>query len=226
MTGSAIYKVVRVNKTVFAVGSPLKVFQRIPGQQWKEHKEIPIPEQLKSENREQIIESFGKSMLVDIAGFSELDMYAVGGGGAVWQFDGKIWLAIEFPTNTRLSTVACAGDGLVYISDVHGSLYKGRGSDWELIVRMEQSLPFSDSAWFGGRLWCANDYGMYVLEGNRLVEAHLARKDPVPKEVALYCHRIDVSPDGTKMLVCGSNGTALCMDKKWEILFADIDFFE
>lgn len=224
--GSAIHKVVRVNTTVFAIGTPLRVFERLPGQQWREHDELPLPEQLKSDDREKIIEALGNSMLVDLAGFSETDMYAVGGGGAVWHFDGKKWSAIEFPTNNRLYTVACGADGLVYISDVHGSLYKGRGSSWELVVRMDQSLPFADSAWFDGRLWCANDYGMYVLEENRLVEAHLARQDPVPKQVALYCHRIDVSPDGSKMLACGGNGAALCSEKKWEILFSGIDFFE
>lgn len=224
--GSSIYKVVRVNNTVFAVGSPLRVFQRMADQQWMEHKGIPIPEQLRSEDREQILEGLDNSMLIDLAGFSEMDMYAVGGGGAVWHFDGETWRVVEFPTNNRLYTVTCGGDGLVYITDIRGSLYKGRGSSWELVVRMDQSLPFADSAWFDGRFWCANDYGMYILEGNRLVEAHRARIDPIPKQIALYSHRIDVSPDGTKMLVCGGNGAALCCEKKWEILFSDMDFFE
>lgn len=222
--GCSIYNLVRVNKTVFAVGAPLRIFERKPDQQWFEQKGIPIPEQLKSKDEDKITAALDTCMLIDLAGFSETDMYAVGGGGAVWHFNGNKWRNLEFPTNNRLYTVACGGDGVVYITDIRGSLYKGHGSKWELVVRMDQSLPFANSAWFDGRLWCANDYGMYVLEGKELVAAHKARKDPIPTQVALYCHRIDVSPDGTKMLACGGNGAALCDGSNWEILFSDLDF--
>ena len=222
--GCAIYNLVRVNRTLYALGGPLRIFERQPGQRWREHIGIPIPAQLKSSNDDEITEALGDCMLLDMAGFSEAEMYAVGGGGAVWHFDGCAWSRLAFPTHARLHTVACGADGLVYITDIHGSLYRGRHAHWECLVRMDQSLPFTDSAWFAGRYWCANDYGMYVLEGNDLVPAHTAKNNPVPQRVAPYCHRIDVSPDGTRMLVCGESGAALCEDGRWNILFSELDF--
>ncbi|UOD33283.1 hypothetical protein INH39_07950 [Massilia violaceinigra] len=147
-------------------------------------------------------------------------MYAVGDAGTVWHFDGKRWQQIPFPTNVPLYTVACGENGDVYMTDIRGNLWKGGGAKWSLLCEMDQSLPFKDAAWFNGRLWCANDYGMYVLEGEKLVAAHTARIDPIPNEVALHSHRIDVSPDGKQMLVCGGDGAALHDGKKWNLLFS------
>lgn len=221
--GSSVVRVTRVGSALYAVGSPFRVFQRLPGQAWREHKAIPIPPDLKSKDEDKITRALTRSTFFDLAGFSESDMYAVGDEGNVWHFDGKQWTRCEFPTNLRLQTVTCAGDGVVYITDIRGSLWKGRGEHWEPVVKMDQSLPFKDAAWFAGRMWFANDYGMYVLEGKALVLAHKAKKDPVPNEVMLHSHRIDVAPDGSQMLVCGGLGAALYDGKKWELLFSDGD---
>ncbi|WP_243491387.1 hypothetical protein [Massilia violaceinigra] len=218
--GSAVAKVVRVGTTAYAIGSPFRIFQRIKGQQWKEIPGIPIPAAFVSGDRKKIIEAAGDSVFHDLAGFSDSDMYAVGDAGTVWHFDGKRWQQIPFPTNVPLYTVACGENGDVYITDIRGNLWKGGGSKWSLLWKMDQSLPFKDAAWFNGRLWCANDYGMYVLEGKKLVAAHAARIDPIPNEVALHSHRIDVSPDGKQMLVCGGDGAALHDGKKWTLLFS------
>jgi hypothetical protein len=58
----------------------------------------------------------------DIDAFSETDMYAVGGSGDVWHYDGDKWMQLGFPSNVELATVTCAGDGNVYISGEGGSL--------------------------------------------------------------------------------------------------------
>ncbi|MFZ6674191.1 hypothetical protein [Undibacterium sp. Xuan67W] len=222
--GSTINKVVRVGTSVYGVGTPLRVFQRMPNQQWHEHKGIPIPKEFKSKDRETVLNAISNSTFFDLAGFSEADMYAVGDAGIVWHFDGKLWKQIAFPTNLRLQTVTCAGDGNVYITDIRGSLWCGRGAEWKQTAKSDRSLPFADAGWFDGRLWCANDYGMMVFEGKTFVQAHQAKVNPIPTEVALLSHRFDISPDGKQMLVCGGHGAAMNRDGKWEVLFNGDDF--
>ncbi|UOD33629.1 hypothetical protein INH39_30585 [Massilia violaceinigra] len=153
-------------------------------------------------------------------------MYAVGGGGSVWHYNGSEWVRLPFPTDRRLHTVTCAADGYVYITDIQGSLWKGRNSKWQQILRRGQSLPFVDSAWFNGTLWCANDYGMYVLEGSELIACHQSKIHRVPDAVALVSHRIDVSPDGKRMLVCGIHGAAMHDGTQWDMLFTAEDFLD
>lgn len=217
---AAVSKVVRVGTTVYAIGSPFRIFQRIKGQQWKELTGIPIPAAFESGDRAKIIDASTNSTFFDLAGFSNENMYAVGDGGTVWNFNGGHWKQVPFPTNADLFTVACGDNDNVYITDIRGNLWKGSGTSWSLLCEMNQSLPFKDSAWYQGRLWCANDYGMYVLEGTKLVPAHKAKFDPIPTEVALHSHRIDVSPDGKQMLVCGGDGAALHDGEKWTLLFS------
>ncbi len=55
--GCAIARVTRVEGTVFAVGAPLRIFQRMPNQQWHEHKGIPMPAGLLSKDDEVIRKS-------------------------------------------------------------------------------------------------------------------------------------------------------------------------
>lgn len=222
--GSAIMKIVRVGTTIYALGTPFRIYQRTDDQKWKEILDIPMPSAFFSKNVKRIVQTIDNSMLLDLAGFSGNDMYAVGDAGTVWHFDGARWVKIPFPSNLRLTTVACAGDGFVYITDIRGSIWQGRGTNWSLLCKLNRSRPFSDSAWFDGRFWCANDVGMYVLDGTKLVACDQSKLAPVPVAAAVHAHSIDVSPDGKRMLVCGGDGAALYDGTTWTILFSGIDF--
>jgi hypothetical protein len=217
---SAILKTVRVGITVFALGGPFRIFERQPGQQWLEHKDIPIPPAIGSADREIALHAIGNSEFRDLAGISTNDMYAVGSEGTVWQRVKGAWRNVAIPTNVDLFTVAVAPDGTAYITDRHCSVWKGRDDHWERVTEGHSSLGYQDSAWFAGRLWCTNDSaGPFVLEGKKMVPAHRAKKDPMPAQVARFAHRIDVSPDGQTMLVAGMYGAATYDGKTWNVLF-------
>jgi hypothetical protein len=216
---SVVKKLVRVGTSIFAVGGPWRIFERLDAQQWLEHKDIPIPPGLASSDKNVFSDTLSDCMFNDLAGYSTQDMYAVGEAGAVWHRKGKQWRQIHFPTNLRLHTVAAGGDGFVYITDIRGSVWKGREDTWELVVKSDMSLPFADAAWFDNRLWLANDYGTWVLEGKSLVPAHQAKSKPMPAASAVHSHRIDVSPDGKRMLVCGAQGASWFDGQTWEVLF-------
>lgn len=210
---SSTTKTVRVANTIYAVGNPVRVYKRLGQNNWINNSDsIPIPAGFKSGS------TIGNEFY-DLAGFSETDMYAVGGEGNVWHFDGKLWQQIAFPTNIELDTVVCAEDGNVYITDITCSIWVGRNSTWRKVCEEDMSLRFFDSAWFANRLWCANDYGMWVLEDDKLIPAQNAKEKPMPEDMLGLCNRIDVSPDGRKMLICGPDGAAVYDGRLWNVLF-------
>ncbi|GGC25637.1 hypothetical protein [Pseudoduganella buxea] len=105
----------------------------------------------------------------DLDAFSEFDMYAVGGHGDVWHHDGTKWTQLGFPSNVRLETVTCAGDGNVYISGEGGSLWVGNKSTWKRIYKGSSSILWNDVLWFQDKLWLASDYQFRQWDGKELV---------------------------------------------------------
>ncbi|GGC13591.1 hypothetical protein GCM10011572_38740 [Pseudoduganella buxea] len=105
----------------------------------------------------------------DIDAFSDEDMYAVGGHGDVWHYDGEKWTQLGFPNNVRLETVTCAGDGNVYISGEGGSLWVGNKSTWKRIHKGSSSILWNDVLWFQDKLWLASDYQFRQWNGKELV---------------------------------------------------------
>lgn len=218
---SVIIKLVRIGTSIYAIGSGFRVYKRVNYQVWQEHStSLPVPDG----HVERKAEALTRSFFRDLSGFSESDMYAVGGVGTVYHFNGDQWKQLPFPTNKLLYTVCCAGDGFVYIADFDGSVWKGRNEQWTQITHGGMSMPFLDMGWFDGRLWCASDYGIWVLEDDKLVLAMYAKHKPIPPEVAVLSKRIDVSPDGTVMMVCGSRGAAIYDGNEWNVLFDAMEF--
>jgi hypothetical protein len=156
----------------------------------------------------------------DIAAFSDNDIYAVGGSGDVWHCDGKKWQRIHFPSNELLFTVCCAGDGNVYITGINGSLWVGRGDRWKRLFEGHFSVPFKDTAWFAGRLYCGGGYGLWVLKNDKLEPL----KDEVDSVVATSVGRIDISPDGKLMLSAGPYGATIYDGTTWQVLFNSMQF--
>ncbi len=103
----------------------------------------------------------------DIDGFSEREIYAVGGKGDVWRFDGNNWQQCGFPTNDQLSTVCCAKDGFVYIG-ARNALWKGKENTWEKVCDLKNSREMNDLRWFEGKLWMAYDYSLHMWDGSQL----------------------------------------------------------
>ncbi len=146
----------------------------------------------------------------DIDGFAENDIYAVGGKGDVWHYDGARWRACDFPSNWPLFTVCCAPDGHVYITGEGGTIFQGRRDTWRRIVQDEITVPYNDSLWFQGKLWLASDYRLSVLEGNSVTRPNYKGK-PVP----IFGH-MDVSEG---LLVVASPETVRLYDgTTWRLL--------
>lgn len=140
----------------------------------------------------------------DLHGLSEDNMYAVGGHGDVWRYDGTRWIQCDFPSNKQLDTVTVAPDGQVYISGQSGSLWVGREDTWTLLHSGGSSVPYNDSHWFNDRLWLISDYQFHVWE-----EGELRR--PTHNGVKLVHAGYMDCLDGL-MLIAGNNGTVHISD--------------
>jgi hypothetical protein len=147
----------------------------------------------------------------DIDGFNESDIYAAGGAGDVWRFDGAGWRQCAFPSNALLQTVCCGGDGYVYIGGLQGVIFKGRENTWKKIHDGGMTLPYRDMAWYEDSLWCNNDYGLWRLEKEKLVEAD------VSSDVKICAGNLSTR-DGV-LLVAGHGGAAFRQDGEWNMIF-------
>ena len=147
----------------------------------------------------------------DFDAFDANDLYAVGGKGDVWRFGPKGWLQLDFPTNQRLETVCCAGDGTVYVGGPSGSVWRGRDDEWHQVRRGDMVLSFRDMVWYRDRVYCTSDYGLWQIQGDRFSEAD------VPDEVKVCSGNLDVA-DGV-MLLAGVHGAAVLEGESWTRIF-------
>ena len=144
----------------YCVGGSRDIFKRVAVGQWERDNRIPEPKT----KDEMAVSGFN-----DLDAFSESDMYAVGGHGDIWHFDGSAWRQMGFPTNEQLATVTCAGDGNVYITSEGGSLWVGQKSTWRLLQEQRSSVLCNDAVWFNGQLWMGSDYALRVWDGKAIV---------------------------------------------------------
>lgn len=103
----------------------------------------------------------------DIDGFSADDIYACGGEGDLFHYDGKQWNEIDCPTNVSLLSICCAGNGKVYVGGRKGMLLEGRGDEWEVVDKCGSSWIRS-LAWYKDKLYLAADTGPYEYHNGKL----------------------------------------------------------
>ena len=183
---------------LWVAGSGRTVGRRLGKNQWEWHDVIPF----------KFLMDDGD--FHDIDGFSSTDIYAVGGHGDVWHYDGLHWQQIAFPSNMTLENVCCGGDGFVYIGAESGTVFKGCGNQWKIIARGEQSLAFKDMGWHQGQVWCTSDYGLWVIEKDTMKEAD------VPDRIRACSGHLSVG-DGV-MLLAGIYGAAMHGGREWRMI--------
>lgn len=153
-----IKRIVCIQGWAYAVGLIRQVYKRVDLGQWEK-----LPEQGLFDTRFEG-ESPTWMGFSDMDGSDERCLYAVGGHGEVFLFDGSKWRQCDFPSNEQLATVTVAPNGDVYITGEGGSIWLGREDTWELIHRGGSSLLNRDSVWFNDMLWVSSDYQTRVVK--------------------------------------------------------------
>lgn len=160
-------------------------------------------------------ESEGHGFL-DISGLSEDNLYAVGGRGDVWRWNGARWRRCHFPSNIYLRTVLCAGDGEVYITGQGGVVYVGGGDRWKRLGGGDFSLYFNDTVWYDGKVWLASDAGLYSLD-------HQGSVQPVDLPPALHVTTGYLSVGDGLMLSAGIGGVSVYDGNDWELIVNHVE---
>ncbi|MET1079674.1 MAG: hypothetical protein ABWY06_16820 [Pseudomonas sp.] len=189
--------------TLWLAGSGRTVGQRLGRNAWFWHDAIPY---------RSLMDDGG---FRDLDGFTQSDIYAVGGQGDVWHFDGANWQPLAFPSDMTLETVCCGGDGEVYIGAASGTLFKGCHNHWKTIEH-GVTQPFRDMVWYQDRLWCTCDQGVWTLEGDSLGRAD------IPHDVRVCAGHLSVGAGA--LLVAGHGGAALHDGETWQRLINFADF--
>jgi len=156
----APWKIKCIDGYAYSVGQHRNVYKRVDVGRWV-HIGAGLPD-LKNEDE---MEQAGFN---DMHGHSESEMYAVGGRGDVWRYDGKQWKQCDFPSNEQLGTVTIGGDGKVYVSGEGGNLWVGAKDTWKQVHEGESSLLNNNAVWFDGMLWLCSDYQLRVWDGKEL----------------------------------------------------------
>ncbi|WP_157778553.1 hypothetical protein [Massilia violaceinigra] len=219
-----VQKVVRAAGQIYALGDYRKIYRRIGVDQWielgNESKGVPIPSEVLKGNV--YPEAFG---FVDLSAFSASDMYAVGGEGDVWRFDGVKWHNCPLPTNADLQSVCCAGDGLVYITEMNGSVWAGRADSWKRVANADINAGHQpvDAVWFNNRLYLGAQQGIFTIDSKKKEVVPLQsveRGAPNPTNGG----RLDLSQDGKFLLTAGPYGACLNDGTGWRRLFSAFDY--
>ncbi|MDR0701435.1 MAG: hypothetical protein LBF61_03335 [Azoarcus sp.] len=198
---------------LYACGGGRSFGKRLGDGQWQSFsQDIPLPDGSGK--------TAGQFGFEDFDGWSETDIYAAGGRGDVWHYDGKKWRQLPFPSNIPLTTVCCGGDGNVYISGYGGNTFMGGGDRWKHLSGMGLSgalglsLPFRDMVWYEDRVWCTNDYGLWTIHKGRMKRAD------VPTTVRACGGNLSTA-DGV-LLLAGLYGAVFMENGQWnEIVIFD-----
>jgi len=127
--------------------------------------------------------------LESIHGYSDNEMYVVGGGGIIYIFDGEQWKLLQTPTNQDLNRVICAPDGFVYAIGANGIMLKGRNDKWE-IIETNVSKSLWGIAWYKNSLYISSMSAVYKLIGDELEAVDFGEDKPSSFYVLSSCDEV------------------------------------
>ena len=204
-----------IGESMYVVGIPRLLYKRVGVNEWKHLSEsLPLPDKYLGIYSDGVIVDPGWD---DLDGFTEQDMYLVGGDGEVWHYDSIDFKQCDFPSNELIENVCCADDGNVYIGGRLGRLWRGKDDTWELISDQEFSVNWKDIVWFKGRLFLGSDYGLWEFKDGEVIRAE------VPDQVLTCSGALSICPEKKYLLTAGNNGASMYDGKEWKVLFDQFD---
>lgn len=148
-------------------GSPRRILRREGVASWSD-----LTGQLPADAHDDDVGDIGFD---DVDGFGESELYAVGGYGDAWRFDGDRWDRLELPVDAFLLCVHCASDGSVHIGGSGHTVLRGRDHRWEVVHTAETNQAIRQIVELDGRLYAVDDWasGLYEITDDGLRPADL-----------------------------------------------------
>jgi hypothetical protein len=203
-----------ISGTLYAVGLGRSVFRRDGFDAW-----TPISRDLAEQTGADAAQARERGNQPVWTGFdcidgfnSDHDLYAAGGSGDVWWYDGARWYPVDIPLPTmQITGICCADDGLVYIVGRFGAVLRGRGDRWE-VLQTKVKADFSDVACFQGKVYVASPARLFVVDQDRLDWVRYDARLVLANHGHLY-----VAHD--MMMTAGTSSAALFDGQRWNVLF-------
>jgi hypothetical protein len=147
--------------------------------------------------------------LESMDGRSHADIYAVGLGGEMWHYDGRLWDQIDSPTNRHLMEVSCVSPTLTYAVGKEGIVVRGNDTHWEVL----QNPGFKDDLWgvvaFKDEVYVAGFGGIARIDGSDIVPVDTGLGKLMPG------YRLRTGPPGV-MWSIGNDHLLRFDGQKWE----------
>jgi hypothetical protein len=154
-----------------AVGPRRKVFVRRGPGSWER-----LDAGLFPQGEQTDLETAGFS---DVDGFSDGDLYACGGRGDLWHFNGAVWTRADIPTNADLRRICCASDGQVYVIAGSRQVLKGRGAIWTVVGQGETSRVLESVVDYRGKVLISTEKELLEVTPDGLRQASLGEMPPM-----------------------------------------------
>lgn len=183
----------------YAVGIGREVYKRTAANKW---------ERLTDKSLSKLPKAMGAAGFRDIGGFTEEDLYACGGQGDLWHFNGKKWNREDVPVNSNLQKICCASNGLVYITTNRNELIIGKSGQWRVAPQDIGNVILQEIVEFGSRVLVSTEKAIFQVSGDKLVDAKLG----LPS-MDLYSHM--AAADGI-LVVAGASDAYMYDGQSWK----------
>jgi hypothetical protein len=152
------------------------------------------------------------SGFTDIDGFASDDLYACGGRGELWHFDGAVWRPIDVPTNANLLRLCCAAStGLVHVVTDGHELLVGRGQRWSLVGHALTAQRFESIVEFGTKVILSTQSAVFECANGSVQPLSLGEMPPMRSCAFL------AAGDGI-LVVSGSSGACSFDGAAWSVI--------
>jgi hypothetical protein len=176
-----------ISGSIFAAGMGRSVIRRIDRGSW-----VEFGPGTTDADRGRVVGFEG------IDGVSAEDIYAVGWRGEIWHWSGGAWRQIDSPTNANLNAVACGGGGTLYAVGDDGSMVRGAGDLWDVVLT-GRAENLQDVTVFENEVFVVTDYRILRLAPTGLIEDDRFVGDDKPGS----CLHLLKAEDGSGVLSMG-----------------------
>ncbi len=140
------------------------------------------------------------------AGSHESDIYAGGGDGDLWHFDGSVWTELDFP-NAFIEAICCVSAAEVYVACEGGTIYQGSGNSWRKYTQITGARQFRSLLSFGRKLWCAAEFGIWAISVDEVIRVAMPLSF-----IARHCR---LATNGTVLLATSYRSAAFFDGVNW-----------
>ena len=153
---------------------------------------------------------------LSIDGLSESEVYAVGYGGQIWNFNGIAWQQIDSPTNLMLESILCIDNNYLIAAGAEGVILKGRHNLWNVIEQDSITETILDIETLNGLIYLSTEDGIYTLEENHVQKVDIGLDGDISTG--------KLHGNGKCILSIGENHVVLFDGEKWkEIIMPEIE---